>query len=264
MKLAFIGVGVMGEAIVKGVLSTGLCSPEDIAASDTNRQRLDAVCSTYGIKATRSNIAAIRGCDVVVLAVKPQNLPELLPPLNGQIDKGQLILSIVAGATISTIVTGLGHDAIVRAMPNTPAQVGAGLCVWTASSAVTRGQKQKAKSILGALGSEIYVPDEKYIDMATAVSGSGPAYIYLVMEALIDAATGIGWDRDTAETLVRETTLGAALLAQDTGRSPAELRRMVTSPGGTTEAGIAQLDGIRDAFRRAVEAAYRRAQELGK
>jgi pyrroline-5-carboxylate reductase len=264
MKIAFIGAGVMGETMIKGLLAKGLCAPADIVACDISTSRLETLRSTYKIKVAEDYIMALKGADVVVLAVKPQNLAGLMPSLKDRLHKAQLVLSIIAGATISTITDGLGHGAVVRAMPNTPAQIGAGVCVWTCSGDVNQRQKDMAKSILNALGMEIYVPEERYIDMATAVSGSGPAYIYKVMEALIDAAVRIGLSREMAETLVQETAWGAALLAKKTNRHPEELRKMVTSRGGTTEAGLAKLAGVEDLFAKAVEAAYTRAKELGR
>lgn len=264
MKIAFIGAGVMGEAIIKGVLAKGLCAPADVVACDISATRLKALRSTYKIKVTGNYAAALKGADVVVLAVKPQNLAGLMPSLKGKLYKAQLVLSIIAGAKISTIAKGSGHDSVVRAMPNTPAQIGAGVSVWTCSDAVNQQQRDIARSILEALGREIYAPDEKYIDMATAVSGSGPAYIYKVMEALTDAAVRIGLSRKMAEVLVQETALGAALLAKETNRKPEELREMVTSRGGTTEAGLKRLAGVEDLFTQAVEAAYTRAKKLGR
>lgn len=264
MRIAFIGCGVMGEAMIKGILGRGLVKPEDIIANDIDPARLSAVSQGYGISASANGRQAMAGSEVVVLAIKPQNLKEVMGDLRGQA-KGQLFLSIVAGASIATIKEGLGHELVVRAMPNTPAQIGEGITVWTASGEVAQSQRDMARSILGALGREIYVGDEKYIDMATAVSGSGPGYIFLIIEALIDAAVGVGLPQQMAGELVVETVLGAARLAQATGKPPAELRDMVASPGGTTAAGLLQLEegGLRDLFARAVTAAYERAKTLG-
>lgn len=265
MKIAFIGGGVMGEAMIKGVLAKGLASPRDITVSDVIQERLSTLSQSYGIRTSASNRQAVAGSGVVVIAVKPQNLARLMPELEGVFTPDQLVLSIVAGARMATIAKGLRHSAIVRAMPNTPAQVGAGMSVWTASKEVSQSQKKKAKSLLRALGAEIYVPDEGYLDMATAISGSGPAYIFLVMEALIHAAEGIGLPQEMAKELVFQTVLGAARLAGEAGRDPKELREMVTSPGGTTEKAIFVLEegGLRALLARAVSAAYERAKELG-
>ena len=264
MRIAFIGGGVMGEALIKGILGQGLAKPGDITASDIDLERLSALSQGYGIKTSASNRQATEGAEVVVLAIKPQNLKEALEGIRGQ-TQGQLILSIVAGASIASIARGVGHNLVVRAMPNTPAQIGAGITVWTASDKVSQRQKEMAQSILGALGREIYVSDERYLDIATAVSGSGPAYIFLFIEALVDAAVHIGWPRETAVELVVETVLGAAHLARTTGKQPAELRRMVTSRGGTTEQALLQLEegGFRALIERAVSAAYEKAKSLG-
>ena len=265
MKTTFIGGGVMGEAIIKGILAKGLTMPRDITASDISLERLSSLKQGYGIETSHNNRQAVEASDVVVLAVKPQNLKAITEELRGSLQPHQLVLSIIAGATTATITNSLGHSAVVRAMPNTPAQIGEGMTVWTASSEVSKSQKEVAQSILGALGKEVYVPDEKYIDMATAVSGSGPAYIFLVMEALIDVAMEIGLPRAMAEELVLHTVLGAARLAQQTSKCPKELREKVTSPGGTTEKGLLQLEegGLRVLLARAVIAAYEKAKELG-
>lgn len=264
MKIAFIGGGVMGEAMIRGILSKGLATPQDITANDISPARLEGLKDEYGVRVTDDYSIAIKGSNVVVLAIKPQNLSKLMPELEGRFTRGQLVLSIVAGASLATITNGLGHKSVVRAMPNTPAQIGEGMSVWTASSEVSESQKEATKSILGALGKEIYVSDEKYINMATAISGSGPAYIFLVIEALIDAAVHIGWPRERAGELVLQTVLGATRLAQETGKHPAELRNMVTSPGGTTVEGLLQLEegGLRALLTHAVIAAYEKARIL--
>jgi pyrroline-5-carboxylate reductase len=174
-------------------------------------------------------------------------------------------MSIMAGVTIETIRAALKHDAIVRAIPNTPAQIGEGMTVWTATDAVPDASRQEVRSILAALGQEMYVNDEKYVDMATAVSSSGPAYIFLVMEALIDSAVHIGLRRDVAQRIVVQTILGSAKYAQATGKHPADLRNEVTSPAGTTTEGLLALEkaGLRLAFTEAVRAAYEKAKRLG-
>jgi pyrroline-5-carboxylate reductase len=265
MKLAFIGGGVMGEAMIRGILSKGLAAPGDIVADDISAERRKSLAQGYDIAVTGDHNIAVKGADVIVLAVKPQNLPDLTPELRSKLTGSQLILSIIAGARIATIKDGVGHELVVRAMPNTPAQIGEGVTVWTASGEVGPSQREMARSILGALGREIYVADESYIDMATAVSGSGPGYIFLIIEALIDAAVGLGLSPNMARELVLETVVGAGRLAQATGKEPAELRDMVTSPGGTTAAGLLKLEegGLRELLDRAVIAAYERAKTLG-
>ncbi len=265
MGLAVIGGGAMGEAMIRGVLAEGSLSPQDISVCDINAARLETLKKTYNIKPGKNYESALKGADVVVLAVKPQNLSDLMPQLKGQLKSTQVVLSILAGARIDTIANGLGHKRIVRAMPNTPAQIGMGITVWTAADSVTKKQKAAAQTILSALGREIYVPDEAYIDMATAVSGSGPAYFFYMIEGLTEAAINIGLPAEMAQELALETALGAALLAKQTGKPPQELRKMVTSPGGTTAAGIARLeDGkFKELLAVAVAAAHKRAKELG-
>ena len=254
----------MGEAMLSATLDKGITSSPHVYVSDISEARRQQLEQRYGVAATSSNQLAIAKADVVVLAIKPQNLAELMPQLKGHLTHGQLALSIVAGAAIATITGGLGHRSVIRAMPNTPAQIGEGMSVWTSSREVSQRQKEIARSILGALGREIYVPDEKYIDMATAVSGSGPAYIFLVIEALVDAAMHIGLPHEMAEELVLETVVGASLLVKETGKPPKELRDMVTSPGGTTAQAILKLEdgGLRDLLLRAVIAAHEKAKAL--
>lgn len=265
MKIAFIGGGNMGEAILSAVLEKGLSVPETISVSDVSEERRDYLKSRYGVKVTGSNREGVVNKDVVVLAVKPQNLAEVLTDLNGCLGSNQLVLSIVAGVKVDTLCQGLGHGQVVRAMPNTPAQIGFGMSAWTATSVVTGEQKGQARSILGAMGEEIYFDDEQYLDMATAVSGSGPAYFFLLAESLIDAAVRIGLPQKEAEELVAQTILGAAHLIQKSEKPPAELRQNVTSRGGTTERALQVFEkgGFADLVREAVRAAYDRAKELG-
>jgi pyrroline-5-carboxylate reductase len=266
MKIAFIGGGNMGEAMLAAVLARALAQPESISVSDVSHKRLEHLKKQYSVTVTPDNPEAISDKDIIILAVKPQNLAEVMAELKDNLNPAQLILSIIAGAKISTIFLGLTHNAVVRAMPNAPARVGEGMSVWTATSDVTDQQKQAAKAILGAMGRELYVDDEAYLDMATAISGSGPAYFFLMVEALVDAAIEIGLPREMAQELVLQTMLGSGKFIRQSGASPAELRRKVTSPGGTTAAALAQFEkgGFGGLVRRAVKAAYERAKELGK
>lgn len=263
VKMAFIGGGVMGEAILSGVLRSKLTSAADITVCDTDETRRKAVAEKYSVRTIKDPVNTIQGADVVIVAVKPQSLDEVMADLAGQL-KGQLLLSIVAGARMDALCEGFSHRQVVRAMPNTPAQIGEGMSVWTATKQVGKRQRTWASSILGALGRERFVEDEKCIDMATAVSGSGPAYILLVIEALIDAAVHIGLPRTLAEEMTVQTVLGTALLAQKTGRHPAELRNMVTSPGGTTAEALLQLErgGLRGLLSQAVIAAYEKSKNM--
>jgi pyrroline-5-carboxylate reductase len=266
MKIAFIGGGNMGEAILAALLEKKLCKPADIAVSDIVDSRRQYLQKKYGIIVTTSNKEAVEGRDVIVLAVKPQNIKEVLADFKGLLKPNQLILSIAAGVKIGTISEGAGHREVVRAMPNTPAQIGLGISGWTATKEVTAAQKDWARHILGAMGKEIYFEDEEYLDKVTAVSGSGPAYFYLFAESLIEGAIELGLKKKDAETLVLQTMLGAAHLMDKSDKTPAELRRNVTSKGGTTERAIevfeqSNLAGI---VAKAVKAACQRAKELGE
>ncbi len=266
MKIAFIGGGAMGEAILAAVLHRSLSTPQTTWVSDAKAERRQYLEQAYRISATDSNRDAAAKGDIIILAIKPQNLPEVMPDLKGRIKAGQLVLSIIAGARIDTLCKGLGHHQVVRVMPNTPAQIGEGISVWTATPEVTEGQKEQARAILGTMGKEIFVADETYLDMATAVSGSGPAYFFLFVECLVEAAVKLGFTEDTAQELVLQTMLGSGQLLRKSGKSPAELRRMVTSPGGTTAAALQQFESgkLSELVYQAVAAAHRRARELGK
>ncbi len=256
----------MGEAILAALLEKKLCRPADIAVSDISESRRQYLKKRYSIAVTASNREAVKGREVVALAVKPQNIQEVLPDLKGLLQADQLILSIAAGVKISTIIKGAGHRKVVRAMPNTPAQIGLGISGWTATKEVTAEQRRWARAILGAMGKEIYFDDEKYLDMVTAISGSGPAYFYLFAESLIDGAVGLGIKRQDAETLVLQTMLGAAHLMHQSDKTPAELRRNVTSKGGTTERAIEvfEKNDLAGIVAKAVQAACQRAKELGE
>jgi pyrroline-5-carboxylate reductase len=264
MKISFIGGGTMGEAMIKSLLAKGVASPDDVTVSDVSEARRGLLKERYGVKVTADNHEAVDDAQVVVLAVKPQELGKVLGELKG-LSAQQLVLSIVAGANLDKLGQGLGHSCLVRAMPNMPAQIGEGMTVWTATAVVNQQQKEMAQSILAALGDEIYVSSEKYIDMATALSGSGPAYVFLVIEALVDAGVHIGLPRDMAEKLVTKTVLGSTRAVEAMGKHPAELRNMVTSPGGTTTEGLLQLEtgGLRSLLLKTVIAAYNKAKDLG-
>lgn len=265
MKLAFIGGGMMGEAIIAGVLNKGIAKPADIAACDIAPARRDYLSRTYGVNVSEDAVSASSGSDLVMLAVKPQEFAAAGRSLSSNLNGRQTVMSIMAGVTVDKIRSSLKHDAVVRAIPNTPAQIGEGMTVWTATDAVPEAARETVRSVLSVLGRELYVTDEKYIDMATAVSSSGPAYVFLVIEAMIDAAVHIGLRRDMAVPMVLQTVLGSARYAMETGKHPAEIRNQVTSPGGTTTEGLLALEdaGIRAAFFDAIEAAYEKAKELG-
>jgi pyrroline-5-carboxylate reductase len=264
--IALIGPGAMAEAIIAGLLRQGITTPEQILASGPRLERVEELNSRYGIRAFTDNREAAQQADVVILSIKPQRLAKVLHGLEGAIPEQALVLSIIAGATIQTLADGLKHPAVARSMPNTPAQIGEGITVWTASSAVNEQQRDLACQILGALGQQVYVEEESYLDMATALSGTGPAYVFLFMEALIDAGVHMGFPRRIAEQLVMQTIQGSVSYYEIHKSHPAQLRNQVTSPGGTTAQAMYYLEkaGFRTALSRAIWAAYERSLELGK
>ena len=255
----------MGEAMLTAILDKGLAAPGDISVGNHADERRKYLAEKYDITVTGNNLASARTGDVVVLAVKPQQVSEVIADLSGQLKPSQLVLSIMAGVTITTLHNGLKFDRIVRVMPNTPAQIGEGMSVWTATPEATKKQKGWASSILQAIGREIYVDDEKYLDMATALMGSGPAYFFLFVEALVEAGVKIGFTRQVAQELVLQTMLGSGHLIEKSGKSPAELRVMVTSPGGTTAEALRVFEkgGFTNLVTQAVKAAYDKAKSLG-
>ena len=267
--IATIGSGVMAEAMIAGLLRGAQVEPENIIASHPRADRRSELVSSYGIRSVEDNGAAIEHADVIVLAIKPQMLARVgreLRPLMAQRSSSPLVISIIAGATTRALATALGHRQIVRSMPNTPAQLGRGMTVWYATPEVSDTQKEQARVLLGSLGVELEVDDEKLVGMATAVSGTGPTYVFLVMEALIDAAVHLGFPRHVAHDLVVETLEGSTLFAKSSGMHPAQLRNMVTSPGGTSAAALHELESgrLRTVLSEAVWAAYRRTEELGR
>ena len=265
LATGFIGGGAMGEAILSAILDNGLSQPRGVCVSDVSEGRRQYLEQKYNVAVTDDNRLAAANRDVVILAIKPQNSTEVLAGLKGCLKSGQVVLSIIAGTRIDTLCQRLNHRQIVRAMPNTPAQIGEGMSAWTATPKVTDRQKRWVGSILGVMGKEIYFDDEKYLDMATAVSGSGPAYFFLFIDSLIESAVNIGLPPEVAEVMVLQTMIGSGRLIQQTGKSPAELRRTVTSPSGTTAAALLQFEKgeFSNLVRQAVTAAFHRAKELG-
>ena len=266
MRVGIVGAGVMAEAIIAGLLADRAVAAGALVASHPRRERRDALAERHGIQPVARNRDALADAEVVVLAVKPQMLGRVMRELRGELAAEQVVVSIVAGATIRTIVDGLQHAAVVRAMPNTPSQIRRGITVWAASEACTARQRDLARGVLKALGDERQVDDETFVAMATALSGTGPTYLFSVMEALIDAGVHLGFPRELAHDLVVETLIGSAEFALRSEMHPAQLRNAVTSPGGTSAAAIYELEKgrIRTVFSDAVWAAYRRTLELGE
>jgi len=264
--IATIGSGVMAEAMIAGLLRGELVEPGQVVASHPRADRRDELVRSYGIRTTASNIEAVAAADVVLLAIKPQMLARVGHEIGPALRDGQLLLSVIAGATTAALIGFLGHRQVVRSMPNTPARLGRGMTVWYPTPATTAEQREQARALLRALGREIEVDDERFVAMATAVSGTGPTYVFLVMEALIDAAVHLGFPRHIAHDLVVETLEGSTAFAKQSGDHPAVLRNMVTSPGGTSAAALHELESgrLRTVLSEAVWAAFRRTVELGE
>ncbi|MCE1253056.1 MAG: pyrroline-5-carboxylate reductase [Anaerolineae bacterium] len=260
-SIAIIGGGVMGEAILSGVLHKQLTRSDCVFVADPIAERGRELAERYSITSFTDAIKAVEKIkDLVILSVKPQQLEVVFKTLNA------LVISIVAGATVELVSTGLNHDSVVRAMPNTPAQIGEGITVWYPSRAVRPDQIELARQVLSAMGQEVEVNEEIYMDMATALSGTGPAYAFMFMEAMIDAGVHLGFSRKVSEQLVLQTLSGSVDYYRHKKVHPAQLRNEVTSPGGTTAAALYHLErmGFRTAISRAIWAAYERSQELGR
>jgi len=271
MHLAFIGCGVMGESMVAGLVNNKLIRRANISASHPRREHCEELASRYGIKAYQRNADATTTAakyenSAIVVCVKPQRLSHVLNDLKGVLKPHQLVISIVAGARIEHLAEKLGTQKVVRAMPNTPSQIGAGITAWTCTEKVNKAERSHIKKLLAALGKELFVETENMIDMATSLSATGPTYIFMVMEALTDAGVHLGFSREMAKELVQETMLGSVKFAMESHKHPAELRNMVTSPGGTSAEAIYQMEKgtLRTVLSKAVYAAYKRAAELGK
>ncbi len=264
--IAFIGSGAMAEAIIKGLLTHELITADHMIGSDPVATRRDFMAKNYQIQTTADNAQAVQNADIVVMSIKPQALSTVAKTLQGSVQPNALILSIMAGISIKTMQQAFNHERIVRAMPNTPAQVNMGVTAWIPTPAVDAKQREQTALMLGALGEQIPVEKEEFIDMQTGLGGSGPGFVFLIIEAMIDAGVQMGFSRADAQTIVLQTIAGSVALVKETGKHPAELRNLVTSAGGTTAAGIYELEkgGIRTTITNAVLAAYQRSQELGR
>ena len=254
-KICFIGAGKMAESMITPIIKTGIMPAECVSIYDVSNKTMDRIRKQHeGIQTSTSIPDAISGADLIVMAVKPQNCPTVFDEIrraremtadasNGvHLNEDATLLSVIAGKPISSYVNGTGLEKIARSMPNTPAQIGRGMTVWSCTGAVDATEKVLLKEVLSSFGKEIFVEDESFIDMSTSISGSGPAYIFLLMEAMIDAGVHMGFSRDTASTLVHHTLLGSTLYAMETGEHPAVLRNSVTSPAGTTASAIYELE----------------------
>ncbi len=264
--IAFIGSGIMAEAMIRGLINNNSVEPGQILASDPWQERLIQLEERYGIQTTKDNREAAENGQIIVLSIKPQTVPLVAPEIRGHLRSRDLLLSIIAGTPIKKLADGTAHAAVVRAMPNTPAQIGQGISVWTATQEVSSEQKEQAQAILASFGKEIFVDNEDYLDMATALSGSGPGYVFMMMEAMIDAGVHLGFSRRIAEELVFQTMAGSVAYAAQSGKHVAELRNQVTSPGGTTASALYHMEkgGLRTVISRGIWAAYERSVSLGK
>ena len=252
----------MAQAIISGVKDAGLDA--SFIVGEPFEARRESLKSDLGVEVTASNREAIAGADIVVLSVKPQQLEAVAEELDGALNADQTVLSIMAGVKIHSIGLKLNHTKLIRVMPNTPAQIRKGISAWTASDDVEQATLDFVASMLSAIGDELKFSDEKNIDIATALSGSGPGYVFVFIEALTDAGVELGLPVHVARHLASQTVLGSAALQRESGKHPAELRNMVTSPGGTTAAGLAALEmgGFRANVADAVRAAFERGEEL--
>jgi len=265
-RVGFVGGGNMGEALIRGLLGANLVPADLMAATDVRTERTAQLTKQFGITAHADNARLVREADVVILAVKPQIMAGVLSEIAAAVTARHLLISIAAGVATSTIRTALGKDArIIRVMPNTPALVLQGAAAVAKGKGLGPDDLAIAEEIFGAVG-RVVVLDEELMDAVTGLSGSGPAYVAIVVESLADGGVKMGLDRATAMTLATQTVLGTAQLLLETGMHPGSLKDMVSSPGGTTIAGISALEegGIRATFIRAVERATLRSRELGR
>lgn len=263
MRIALLGVGMMGENLLAGLLEGGV-APSELIGTDLRAERQQQIADTYGVTVVADNSEAVAGADTVVVVVKPYDIVAVLDGISPQLAPGALVVSLAAGVELSVLEAHLpAGTPVVRVMPNTPASVGEGMSALSGGTAATAEHLDRAAALLGAVGRVVVVP-EKYLDAVTAVSGSGPAYVMYVAEAMIDAGVLLGLPRDIATTLATQTLYGSAKLLRDSGTHPTVLRENVTSPGGTTAAGLRALDdhGVKAAFLAAIEAASIRSQEL--
>ena len=267
LQIGFIGGGAMGEALVAGVLASGVPAAR-VSVADPDPARRKLVEESHGVATTADGADLVEASDLIVLAVKPGLVATVLAGVSGAANATRpLWVSIAAGVSLDAMERALpGGARIVRGMPNTPALVGAGAAAFVPNAACSASDRAATRSLFECVGVVWEAPNESLIDAVTGLSGSGPAYVFVLLEALSDAGVRMGLPRDAATLLATQTVLGAAKLASETGRHPAALKDQVSSPGGTTIAGLERLEsaGFRDAIHEAVEAATRRSQELGE
>ncbi len=264
--IAFLGSGNMAEALVKGLLRAHVAAPSEIICTDRRAERGPELTHKYGVRFQKDNLAATGEASIVVLSVKPQAMNKLLEEIKPALDQSKLVISIAAGVPIEAIERKVGHGVrIIRTMPNTPALVGAGATALAPGEHATEEDLAQARALFEAVGLAVVV-EEPLLDAVTGLSGSGPAYIFLIIEALADGGVKAGLARDQAQELAAQTVLGSAKLLIETGEHPGRLKDQVTSPGGTAIAGLHTLEagGLRTTLMDAVEAATNRSRELGR
>jgi pyrroline-5-carboxylate reductase len=265
VKLGIVGGGAMGSALLDGVVQAGLLKPDTIFLLETNQSKRETLQTKLGINICRDLAELARQCQSIILAVKPQVLPDLLRELRPEINSDHLLISIAAGVSLAALENQIPQGRFVRVMPNTPARIRRGAAAYAIGNNITNADTVQVEAIFGCVG-EVLQVKEGLMDSVTALSGSGPAYVYYFIEALIDAGVLLGLGRDQAKTLAVETVIGAAEMLKQTGEHPARLRNEVTSPGGTTAAALFELEkaGIAGTLMTAIQAAARRSADLSK
>jgi len=260
MNISFIGTGIMASSIIKCITEKGLYRKEEITGSGPRLKSLEEVKKRFGINITQKNTGAAKFGDIIILSIKPQVFPAVAEEIKDSINDNQIIVSIMAGVDIETLQRELLHKKIVRAMPNTPAQISEGMTVWTSTKEIEENEKDEVKKIFSSMGKELYFEEEQYVDMATALTGTGPAYVFLFLEAMIAAGVHLGFSRRDARELVYQTTLGSVLFAINSEKHTSELRDMVTSPGGTSADALYEMEkgSFRTIIEKAVYSAFKR------
>jgi pyrroline-5-carboxylate reductase len=260
MNISFIGTGIMASSIIKCITEKGLYRKEEITGSGPRLKSLEEVKKRFGINITQKNTDAAKFGDIIILSIKPQVFPAVAEEIKDSINDNQMIVSIMAGVDIETLQRELLHKKIVRAMPNTPAQISEGMTVWTSTKEIKENEKDEVKKIFSSMGKELYFEKEQYVDMATALTGTGPAYIFLFLEAMIAAGVHLGFSRRDTRELVYQTTLGSVLFAINSEKHTSELRDMVTSPGGTSADALYEMEkgSFRTIIEKAVYSAFKR------
>jgi pyrroline-5-carboxylate reductase len=264
--VGIIGAGNMGEVLIRGLIQSGSVKKTDIIASDINQDRLAHIGTTYGARTTTSNVEVVENASIIIIAVKPQNIDDLLEELSSSSHEDHLFISIAAGVTTEKLASKMHHrSGIIRVMPNAPSSVLAGIAALCPGRNVSSDDLQRAVSIFECVGKTVIIKNETLMDVVTGLSGSGPAFIFLVIESLSDAGVQLGISRKEASLLATQTAYGAAKMLLETGRHPSELKDIVATPGGTTFAGLKMLEkgNFRSTIMDAVEAATARSRELG-